>query len=297
MEGTVVKSQSSATQNQSQANTRTSDSALPSMALPEAWSLILDLRKEALNPRQLKARSDFVRSELERIETIVFSKSVRCPKCGDEWSALPNEGICISCQTFQDSEKVLGDRVQKILGKWSAGRFTLENFQTPTDGHREAKKAALAFNPNNESLFIHGPCGSGKSHLAAALLQEWASVLRGSVGFERTTHLMRMIRGMKGFEEALYIENLAAKKLLVIDDLGVGRGTEFTLAVLYEIIEERTHRGRHGLIITSNLSLDQIADKFGDDRLTSRIAGMCRMIHMDLPDWRGRPMFRNQIED
>lgn len=97
---------------------------------------------------------------------------------------------------------------------------------------------------------------------------------------------MRMIRGMKGAEEAAFIESLASKKILVIDDLGVGRGTEFTLSVLYEIIEERTHRGLNGLVITSNLTLDQIAQKFGDDRLTSRISGMCRVLKIDLPDWR-----------
>lgn len=261
------------------------------MGLPEAWATILGLDRGTESPAHAAGRAASVRNRLSGIEGAVFSQSVKCQTCGEEWTAIPKEGVCVKCLTLRESEKVLQDRVEKILGKWSAVRFTLDNFKTPTDGHREAKKAAIAFKPESESLFIHGPCGSGKSHLAAALLQEWASALRGSVGFERTTHLMRMIRGMKGFEEALFIENLAAKKLLVIDDLGVGRGTEFTLSVLYEIIEERTHRGRHGLVITSNLSLDQIADKFGDDRLTSRIAGMCRSVHMDLPDWRGRPRF------
>lgn len=267
------------------------------MALPEAWATLLELNRGSESPAHAAGRAASVKNRLAGIEGSVFSQSVKCPTCGEEWTSLPKEGVCLSCLTFQESEKVLRDRVEKILGKWSAGRFTLANFKTPTDGHREAKKAAIAFKPESESLFIHGPCGSGKSHLAAALLQEWASALRGSVGFERTTHLMRMLRGLKGFEEALYIENLAAKKLLVIDDLGVGRGTEFTLAVLYEIIEERTHRGRHGLIITSNLSLDEIADKFGDDRLTSRIAGACRTIHMELPDWRGKPLFSRGSRD
>lgn len=261
------------------------------MGLPEAWAVVLGLSRESESPARAAGRAASVKNRLASIEGAVFSSSVECPRCKEEWSALPKEGVCISCISFEESEKVLAERVEKILGKWSAGRFTLEGFRTPTDGHREAKRAASEFNPEKESLFIHGPCGSGKSHLAAAVLQKWSSYLQGSVGFERTTHLMRSIRGMKGFEESLYIESLAAKKLLVIDDLGVGRGTEFTLSVLYEIIEERTHRGRHGLIITSNLSLDEIADKFGDDRLTSRIAGMCKSVHMDLPDWRGKPMF------
>jgi DNA replication protein DnaC len=110
--------------------------------------------------------------------------------------------------------------------------------------------------------------------------------MQGSFGFERVSHLMRRLRGLRGHEEADEIDTLASKRLLIIDDIGVGRGTEYTLAVLYEIIEERIHRGIHGLVMTSNLGLEDIAHKFGDDRLTSRIAGSCRMLRADLGDWR-----------
>jgi DNA replication protein DnaC len=267
------------------------------MALPEAWAVILDLKRSPLSNANAYGRSAQVARMLSGIEKTVFSNSVKCPRCGDELSALPPEGLCCPCLEFRDHEILLSGRVEKILGKWASGRFTLENFQTPTDGHIKVKGIAVRFRPEKDSLFIHGPCGSGKSHIAAALLQEWCSTLRGSVGFERTSHLMRMIRGMKGYEEAAYIEALAAKKLLVIDDLGVGRGTEFTLSVLYEIIEERTHRGRSGLIITSNLTLDQIATKFGDDRLTSRISGMCQTVSMDFPDWRSKDTFSESYHE
>lgn len=41
-----------------------------------------------------------------------------------------------------------------------------------------------------------------------------------------------------------------------------------------------------GLIITSNLSLDNLRARFADDRLTSRIAGMCKILEITGADRR-----------
>ena len=277
-------SQSSATQNPSQG----------SMPASDAWSVLMGIGRKGsdwiTSPASLKAIEDNCRSALTAIGPKLFT-GAKCPRCGEEVSKNTETGVCLDCVMVDAEKATLDSKLEGMLGAWMKRNCTLDSFQTPTDAHREAKSVAVKFRPDKGSLFIQGPCGSGKTHLAVALLQEWASALRWSVGFERTSHLMRMIRGLRGYEEASYIENLAQKRLLVIDDLGVGRGTEFTLGVLYEIIAERTDMGRNGLIITSNLTLDGIAEKFGDDRLTSRIAGMCEVVKIDLPDWRGKPHF------
>ena len=89
---------------------------------------------------------------------------------------------------------------------------------------------------------------------------------------------MRLFRGREADEEFALLKLFDGYRCLVIDDLGVGRSTEFSNQIIYEIIERRANAMRNGLIITSNLSLDEFAQKSGDDRLPSRIMGLCRRI-------------------
>jgi DNA replication protein DnaC len=74
------------------------------------------------------------------------------------------------------------------------------------------------------------------------------------------------------------IEHYSNVQLLVLDDLGAEKTSDFALQSLYIIIDKRYSEMRH-TIITSNLSVDEIAGKVGD-RIASRIAGMCRVIEL-----------------
>ena len=62
--------------------------------------------------------------------------------------------------------------------------------------------------------------------------------------------------------------------------------TEYSMSIFYEILDGRLMQKQNGLIITSNLSLNELAVKMGDDRITSRIAGMCRVISLGGDDRR-----------
>jgi DNA replication protein DnaC len=99
--------------------------------------------------------------------------------------------------------------------------------------------------------------------------------------------IFRKVRGLKdGKDEQNAIETIADRKHIVIDDLGVGKMTDFALAVVYEVIDYRDMNLIDGMIITSNLSLTQLAGALGDDRVTSRIAGMCKVVNITGPDRR-----------
>ena len=56
--------------------------------------------------------------------------------------------------------------------------------------------------------------------------------------------------------------------------------------MLYEILDLRASNYKNGLILTSNLSLEEFAAKVGDDRLPSRIAGLCKVIKIESKDYR-----------
>ena len=74
-------------------------------------------------------------------------------------------------------------------------------------------------------------------------------------------------------------------QFLVMDDLGADRLTDFALEGLYLMIDRWYRRQKKGLVITSNFDLGRIAESV-DDRIASRIAGMCEVIHMTGEDRR-----------
>ncbi len=144
-----------------------------------------------------------------------------------------------------------------------------------------------------KSFFIHGICGVGKTHLAVAIMRR--AMIDNSKGAYRVdtcvrgiydarfipvTSLLLRIKAAFGQEaqesESEIISRISDVGLLVLDDLGAEKASDWVLQTIYTIIDIRSREGRP-IIITSNLDLDVIAKKLSD-RVSSRIAGMCEII-------------------
>ncbi len=76
-------------------------------------------------------------------------------------------------------------------------------------------------------------------------------------------------------------------ELLVIDDLGAEKLTDFVRQTTYYILNEREQRCLQ-TVITSNFSLAQIDEQI-DSRVSSRIAGMCKVFKFEGNDRRLAP--------
>jgi DNA replication protein DnaC len=134
--------------------------------------------------------------------------------------------------------------------------------------------------PEVPPVFISGPVGTGKTHLAVAYLaqeiQQWGERSRM---FIRSVNLFNRLRDTyrdhSGASATEIISDFSRYRFLVIDDLGTERDTPLVQEALYNIID---HRAGHRLptVITSNLELERVADHYGEfgERLASRIAGM-----------------------
>jgi hypothetical protein len=71
---------------------------------------------------------------------------------------------------------------------------------------------------------------------------------------------------------------------LILDDIGTEKPSEWAQQNIFLIIDRRYETLRQ-TIFTSNLSLDELSERLGD-RITSRIAEMCKVIELKGKDRR-----------
>jgi DNA replication protein DnaC len=98
-----------------------------------------------------------------------------------------------------------------------------------------------------------------------------------------------MMTGEQGVaSEAEIIDSLRRTDLLVLDDLGAERTSEYTVDRIYTIINSRYADDR-ATVITTNCNLQDLADRVG--RATaSRLHEMCVDLTFPEGDWRRRNM-------
>ena len=89
------------------------------------------------------------------------------------------------------------------------------------------------------------------------------------------------------------MDELINVPFLVIDDFGVQRNTEWESEMLYNLIDSRYAEERP-IIITSNFNIDKFKE-VANGRVYSRVLEMCKIIHLDLPDYREN-YFKQSIE-
>lgn len=152
-----------------------------------------------------------------------------------------------------------------------------------------------------QGLFIHGPAGTGKTHLAVAVMKEamsnkrpdeWSNVAGSAyLPLERFITIPWLLMEIRAsFKDTAadseydLIRRHSSVPLLVLDDLGAEKGSEFAVQTLYLIVDRRYSMMRK-TIITSNLSIGEVAERLGD-RIASRITGMCKIIELKGKDRR-----------
>ena len=131
---------------------------------------------------------------------------------------------------------------------------------------------------NHIGCLFWGPVGTGKSYVAGCIANE---LLKREVTVKMTNFNTIIDDIFPLADKTEYINALASYQLLIIDDLGVERNSEYALGIIFSVIDRRIRSGRP-LIITTNLPLKEIKSETMLDkrRIYDRILEMCTPMYV-----------------
>jgi len=216
------------------------------------------------------------------------------PECAERWGS--DRGECRDCERVRKENEAIWAQeaakaalrekcIELIGGEKPFKEFRFDSYRPQNESQRQALGTCSHFDPESENLLLIGPTGVGKTHLACATVLHFAEQ---SLAFwrYRITELLRMLRyERKAEEEEKLIRQLSRIPILLIEDLGAHKTTDWAGAMLWEIIDRRIENQRNGLIITSNLGRGKMSESMGD-RVPSRLSGICKVITIDGEDFR-----------
>lgn len=187
--------------------------------------------------------------------------------------------------------KVVNALKGKSLMDEQAAAAVFSNFRETKDNARNlriCRRYAEHFDEmieKNQGLLLWGDVGTGKT-FAAACIANYLLERRIPVVM---TSFVKLLASMQGFreDEDKLITQLNRAKLLIIDDLGAERGTDFALEKVYNIVDSR-YRAKKPVILTTNLTLKEMKETtdIRYSRIYDRIFEVCYPMQFTGMSWR-----------
>lgn len=213
--------------------------------------------------------------------------SVVCSVCGKE--IIREDLGCPFCRRKNEWEKLKHTAPNFIFNQLPLGfqKTLAKHYSSDSKNFHSIdmliKKMYNKEDDYYQSLFLYGDTGEGKTSFACALTLE---MLRRSFIDTACYSEYRPLYTLYDFfcalkntysklgpasdTEKTILEKLETVPILIVDDLGIEKGTEWEMYMLYGLVNNRCRELRT-TIYTSNYSLDELADKLQNDRIVSRI--------------------------
>lgn len=185
-------------------------------------------------------------------------------------------------------EEAERNRKQRIVETRMPLEYLTKDFSTfihETDSQKAAFKLARRFVKGWEKakaggygLLFLGSCGTGKTHLACAIMIELLKEYAFSYPrYYKASEIFSAVRstyqaGSTTNEEEM-LKFFSSIQLLVIDEVGVQKGSEAEKRILFSILDNRVTSNKP-TILMSNLGPKALAELLGD-RLYDRVRSKC----------------------
>ena len=131
---------------------------------------------------------------------------------------------------------------------------------------------------DNNGLIFHGNVGTGKTYLAACIANKIIEDYQIRVKMRNIPQIINDIeKGGFDIDKNDYYRKLSSVSLLILDDFGIERNTEYVNEMVYQIINTR-YESKKPTIISTNIPLGLIMEGSNDidkERIYSRLREMC----------------------
>lgn len=200
-------------------------------------------------------------------------------------------------ERFKDSGKFIVGRIRRAKRCGIGTRYFNKTFRNyEAKGNEKAVNECRLFCKNFEKnldegrgLFLTGTVGTGKTHLIAAIIDYIARLYKRKYNllikyFTSTGLLSELKNSYEDRTSDELISDIKNCTLLVIDDFGAEKTTDWVLETYFEIIDYR-YANLYPTIIATNLTDIEIKQKLSE-RIMSRIYESCKGIKLTGKDYR-----------
>jgi DNA replication protein DnaC len=251
--------------------------------------------------------TEFARSVIGNFNSNEY-KTAKCDIHGEYQSRVMKFGSvtrctpCLDCFEIQVKEQEKRDTLQReaeyleraaqnkidamerkignaLIPKRFKGK-TFEQYIVESPEQQKALDACKEYAFNFDEHYAVGRClilfgnpGTGKTHLAASIADYLVTETKHTAIYRSLFSILQAIKNTYGNDaestEREIFETLESPSLLIIDEIGATKSTEFELATLFALINAR-YEAQVPTLIISNLDAKDLAGAIGDrcvDRL------------------------------
>lgn len=224
---------------------------------------------------------------------------------GPRWTTCPACSADAIARNQAERDATQGDELRRQRGEAMfelsgipprLREATLKNYQSESKAQKDAHKLVCdyakgldAHLKTGDGLIMMGNMGTGKTHLAVGLIRYVTRALAVPAKYTTAPALFSRIRASytsRTETEADILATLIEAPLLVLDEIGVGKGSDNELNVTYSLLGQRYDECRPTIIIT-NLMSDDLKAWLGE-RVVDRLRETSPVVLFNWESYRGR---------